>query len=49
MMLGKIFGEVMEFFPIAIDPTEQEFDELQEPAPVEEANPEQEKGKPRCI
>jgi hypothetical protein len=32
-----------------IDPTEQELEELQEPAPAEEANPEQEQGKPQCI
>jgi hypothetical protein len=32
-----------------VDPAEQEPEELQEPAPDEEANPEQEKGKPRCI
>jgi hypothetical protein len=33
----------------ALDPTERELDELQEPAPVMETNPEQEQGKPRCI
>jgi hypothetical protein len=33
----------------AIDPAEQELEELQEPAPTEEANPEQGQGKPRCI
>jgi hypothetical protein len=33
----------------ALDPAEQEFEELQEPAPTEEANPEHEQGKPRCI
>jgi hypothetical protein len=32
-----------------IDPVEQELEELQELAPTEEANPEQEQGKPRCI
>jgi hypothetical protein len=32
-----------------IDPAEQELEELQEPAPTEEANPEQGQGKPRCI
>jgi hypothetical protein len=33
----------------AIDPTEQELEDLQEPASVEETNPEQEHGKPQCI
>jgi hypothetical protein len=33
----------------ALDPVEQEFEELQEPALTVEANPEQEQGKPRCI
>jgi hypothetical protein len=28
---------------------EQELEDLQEPAPVEETNPEQEQGKPQCI
>jgi hypothetical protein len=32
-----------------LDPTEQEPEELSEPAPAEETNPEQEQGKPRCI
>jgi hypothetical protein len=32
-----------------IDPSEQELEELQEPAPAEKANLEQEQGKPRCI
>jgi hypothetical protein len=32
-----------------LDPVEQEPEELQDPAPVEDANPEQEQGKPRCI
>jgi hypothetical protein len=32
-----------------IDPVVQELEELQEPAPAEEANPEQEKEKPRYI
>jgi hypothetical protein len=32
-----------------LDPTEPKPEELQEPAPVEDANPEQEQGKPRCI
>jgi hypothetical protein len=32
-----------------VDPTEQEPEKLPEPAPVEETNPEQEQGKPRCI
>jgi hypothetical protein len=30
----------------AIDPVEQELEELQEVAPAEETNPEQEQGKP---
>jgi hypothetical protein len=30
----------------AIDPVEQELEELQEAAPAEETNPEQEQGKP---
>jgi hypothetical protein len=33
----------------AIDPAELELEELQEPAPAEETNPEQEQGKPQCI
>jgi hypothetical protein len=33
----------------ALDPAEQEPDELQDPAPVKEANLEQEQGKPQCI
>jgi hypothetical protein len=32
-----------------IDPVEQELEELQELAPTEEANPEQEQDKLRCI
>jgi hypothetical protein len=32
-----------------LDPAEQEPEELQEPAPAKETNPEQEQGKPRCI
>jgi hypothetical protein len=32
-----------------IDPSEQELEEVQEPAPAEKANLEQEKGKARCI
>jgi hypothetical protein len=32
-----------------VDPTEQEPEELQEPAPVEDTNIKQEQGKPRCI
>jgi hypothetical protein len=33
----------------ALDPTEPEPEELQELAPIEDANPEQDQGKPRCI
>jgi hypothetical protein len=33
----------------ALDLAEQELEELHEPAPAEETNPEQEQGKPRCI
>jgi hypothetical protein len=33
----------------ALDPVEPEPEELQEPAPVEDANPEQDQGKPWCI
>jgi hypothetical protein len=32
-----------------VDPAEPEVEELQEKAPVEETNIEQEQGKPRCI
>jgi hypothetical protein len=32
-----------------LDPAEPEPEELQEPAHTEEANPEQEQGKPWCI
>jgi hypothetical protein len=35
--------------PTAIDSVEQEREELPEPAPVEDINPEQDQGKPRCI
>jgi hypothetical protein len=33
----------------AVDPAEQEPEELQEPTPVEDTNPEQEQGKLWCI
>jgi hypothetical protein len=33
----------------ALDPAEPEPEELQEPAPVEDTNPEQYQGKSRCI
>jgi hypothetical protein len=33
----------------ALDPAEQEPEELQDPAPTKETNPEQEQGKSRCI
>jgi hypothetical protein len=32
-----------------LDPVEPEPEEQQEPAPIEDANPEQDQGKPRCI
>jgi hypothetical protein len=32
-----------------LDLTELEPEELQEPTPVEDVNPEQDQGKPRCI
>jgi hypothetical protein len=32
-----------------LDPAEPEREELQEPAPVEDANPEQDQDKSRCI
>jgi hypothetical protein len=35
--------------PTALDPVEQEREEPSEPAPVEDNNPEQDQGKPRCI
>jgi hypothetical protein len=34
---------------LLIDPVEQECEELPEPAPIEDTNPEQDQGKPRCI
>jgi hypothetical protein len=36
-------------YAFAIEPTEQEPEEPQEPALAEATNPEQEQGKPRCI
>jgi hypothetical protein len=33
----------------ALDPAELEPEEQHEPAPIEDANPEQDQGKPRCI
>jgi hypothetical protein len=33
----------------ALDPAEPEPDELHEPAPIEDFNPEQDQGMPRCI
>jgi hypothetical protein len=33
----------------ALDPMKSEHKELQESAPVEDANPEQDQGKPQCI
>jgi hypothetical protein len=43
------FMLVSHTYIFLIDPVVQELEELQEPAPAEEANPEQEKGKPRYI
>jgi hypothetical protein len=40
---------VSHTFTFALDPAEQEPEELPEPAPVEEANPEQQQGKLQCI
>jgi hypothetical protein len=39
----------VSLLPTAIDPVEQESDELSEPAPVEATNSEQDQGEPRCI
>jgi hypothetical protein len=39
----------VSLLPTAIDPVEQEREELPEPAPVEDTNPEQDQDKPRCI
>jgi hypothetical protein len=39
----------ISFLPNTIDLVEQEREEPSEPAPVEDTNPEQDKGKPRCI
>jgi hypothetical protein len=39
----------VSLLPTAIDPVEQEREELPEPAPVEYTNPEQDQGKLRCI
>jgi hypothetical protein len=39
----------VSLLPTAIDLVEQEHEELPEPAPVEDTNPEQDQGKPRCI
>jgi hypothetical protein len=44
-----IFMLVSHTCTFTIDPVEQELKELQEPAPAEETNPEQEQGKPHCI
>jgi hypothetical protein len=40
---------VSHIYIFVIDSVEQELEELQKPATVEEAKPEQEQGKPRCI
>jgi hypothetical protein len=39
----------ISLFPTAIDPVEQEREESPKLAPVEDTNPEQDQGKPRCI
>jgi hypothetical protein len=39
----------VSLLPTAIGPVEQEREELPEPAPVEDTNPEQDQGKPRYI
>jgi Ca2+/H+ antiporter len=44
-----VFMLVSHTYIFAIDPAELELEELQEPAPAEETNPEQEQGKPQCI
>jgi hypothetical protein len=40
---------VVSYSHFLVDPAEQEPEELQEPAPVEDTNTEQEQGKFRCI
>jgi hypothetical protein len=40
---------VSHTYIFALDPAEQEPEELPEPALAEETNPEQEQGNPRCI
>jgi hypothetical protein len=39
----------ISLLPTAIDHVEQEYEELLESALVEDTNPEQDQGKPRCI
>jgi hypothetical protein len=39
----------ISLLPAMIDPVEQEREEPPEPAPVEDTNPKQDQGKPRCI
>jgi hypothetical protein len=39
----------ISYLHFCLDPMELEPEELQEAAPVEDANPEQEQDKPRCI
>jgi hypothetical protein len=39
----------ISLFPDAIDPVEQEREELPVLTPVEDTNPEQDQGKPWCI
>jgi hypothetical protein len=39
----------VSYCTFALDPMESEVEELQLPAPVEDANAEQEQGKPWCI
>jgi hypothetical protein len=36
-------------YTFALDPTKPEPEEQQEPAPVKDANPKQDQGKPQCI
>jgi hypothetical protein len=40
---------VSHTYTFALDLVEPELEEPLEPAPVEETNPEEEQGKPRCI
>ncbi len=40
---------IVSYLHFALDPVELEPEELQELAPIEDANPEQEQDKPQCI